>query len=299
MMKIGLIDVDSKHANLALMKISAYHKKIGDSVEWFDPLFSKCDIVYASKVFTFTKDYGYYPNGTIKGGTGFRDYTSTVPDELICPDYSLYNLDYSMGFLTRGCPNHCEWCVVPEKEGNIRPAQDIEEFARHRDVVLLDNNVLSSDFGIKQIEKIARLKLKVDFNQGLDARLIDKPMAKLLAKVKWLKPIRLASDNQAQKIPVERAVNNLREAGATPSRYFCYLLVKDVAEAHDRSEHLRLINVDPFAQPYRDFRPKAKPPTRLQKGFARWVNHKANWKTETWQHYKNREHLKEHKNGNK
>jgi len=285
-MRIGLIDVDSKSPNLALMKISAYHKKKGDLVEWFHPAFGKYDLVYASKVFTFTPDYDYYPKGVIKGGTGYRDYVSMIPDDLICPDYDLYDLNYSMGFLTRGCPNKCDWCVVPEKEGGIRPAQDIRRFARHRDVVLLDNNVLSSDFGIKQIEKIIKLKFKIDFNQGLDARLIDKPMARLLAKVRWLKPIRLASDNQLQKISVERAVNNLRKAGATPKNYFCYMLVKDVNEAYDRSEHLRLLGCDAFAQPYIDFREDSKPPTRDQKDFARWVDCKWLWKKQSWQDYK-------------
>ena len=292
-MRIGLIDVDSKMPNLALMKLSAYHKSQGDSVEWYDPLLSNCDKVYASKVFTFTPDYDYYPDNVIKGGTGYGTIKRQRVNERTdswgntCPDYSLYNTSCSYGFLTRGCPNNCAWCIVPDKEGDIRAESDIEDFLRHDKAVLLDNNVLAHEHGLAQIEKIARLGVKVDFNQGLDARLIDKDIAKLLASVKWLKPIRLACDSQAMKAHVGKAVELLREAGATPKAYFCYMLVKDVEEAHDRSEFLRGLKVDPFAQPYRDF-DNNTPPTLEQKDFARWVNHKAVWKTVKWENYKQR-----------
>jgi hypothetical protein len=127
-----------------------------------------------------------------------------------------------LGFLTRGCPNNCSWCIVPSKEGSIREHADIEEFARHRDVVLMDNNVLACDHGIRQLKKISKLGLRVDFNQGLDARRIDLQIAQRLAALRWLKPIRLACDRKEQMQSVSRAVKLLRDAGATPKAYSCY-----------------------------------------------------------------------------
>lgn len=283
-MRVGLIDVDSKIPNLVLMKISAFHKAEGDTVEWYNPLISDCDKVYASKVFTFTPDYDYYPSNVEKGGTGYGNYCTNW-NYSGCPDYEIYKMDYSVGFLTRGCPNKCSWCVVPRKEGGIKPESDIEDFLRHDKAVLLDNNVLASAHGLRQIEKIAKLKIKIDFNQGLDARLIDRQVAELLSKVRWLRPIRLACDSQAMKDPVEKAVRLLRAAGATPANYFCYMLVKDVDEAHDRSEFLRSLKVDPFAQPYRDFDMNTEP-KQEQKDFTRWVNRKAIWKSVKWEDYR-------------
>lgn len=178
------------------MKLSAWHKAHGHDIELTVPTFALAyDRVYISKVFTWTTMPGL-PLGAYVGGTGYDLKTTLLPEvERLCPDYSLYNMDYSMGFLTRGCIRKCKYCVVPEKEGNIRPASDIETFLRHNKALLLDNNVLAHEWGIRQIEKIVNLGVKVDFNQGLDARLIDNDTAKLLAKVRRWKPIRLACDN--------------------------------------------------------------------------------------------------------
>ena len=130
-MRIGLTDVDGHHfPNLALMKIAAYHKSIGDSVEWASPLFGHYDRVYKSKVFTFTPDDDTpYACEVVKGGTGYGMYED-LPEEIdgICPDYSIYpQFTAAYGFLTRGCPNRCPWCIVPKKEGSIRAYSDIEE----------------------------------------------------------------------------------------------------------------------------------------------------------------------------
>lgn len=167
-MNIGILAVDSNFPNLALMKISAYHKARGDQVEWYNPL-CKYDKVYAAKVFTFTPDYNYYINANQieKGGTGY-DIEKVLPIEVdrLQPDYSIYNIDsnLSYGFLTRGCPNRCKWCVVPKKEGKISPYMDIEEItAGRKKAILMDNNILASNYGLQQIEKI--IKLGILFNR--------------------------------------------------------------------------------------------------------------------------------------
>ena len=158
-MNIGILAVDSNYPNLALMKISAWHKARGDNVEWYNPLCSY-DKVYSAKVFSFTPDYGYYINAdqVEKGGTGYDIKKVLLPEiDRMIPDYDLYNVDKNLayGFLTRGCPNRCKWCVVPVKEGNITPYMDIAEVsAGRKNVILMDNNILASDYGLQQIEKI-------------------------------------------------------------------------------------------------------------------------------------------------
>lgn len=289
-MNIGLLDIDGHNfPNLALMKISSYHKSTKDSVEWVNH-FNHYDRVYKSKVFTYSQDnlFCINSNEIIKGGTGY-DCKINLPDEIdrIQPDYHIYpNLKSAYGFLTRGCPNKCEWCIVPKKEGNIKAYCDIEEIIGDKQsVILMDNNVLASDFGIKQIEKIAKLKIKVDFNQGLDARLIDKPMANLLAKVKWLSSLRMSCDSEYMLDKVKIATNNLREAGCKPERYFVYVLVQDVKMALYRVSVLDSLKLDPFAQPFIDFSGKNNV-TKEQKQFARWVNHKAIFRSVTFENYK-------------
>jgi len=284
--KVGLIDIDSKIPNLALMKLSAYHKARGDDVELTMPTMALAyDKVYLSKVFTWTNMPGL-PSNVVYGGTGI-DIKAKLPDEAesLCPDYSLYRkMDYSLGFLTRGCPNNCLWCFVPEKEGDIQPAADIENFLRHKKAILLDNNVLAHEHGIKQIEKIAKLDVRIDFNQGLDARLIDNAVARLLSRVKWIRHIRFACDSKAMMSPVEKAVKNLRAAGIT-RELFCYMLVtNDIEDAYERAMFLKGLNVKPYAMPYRD---KAGTlPSRMAQEFARWTNVRKIFMTKTWENHK-------------
>lgn len=286
-MIIGLHDADkTKYPNLALMKVAAWHKTQGDTVQKFIALMPY-DRVYSSKVFSWTPDNPYLPRGAIKGGTAYGIHKE-LPDEIehICPDYEFYGVNYSLGFLTRGCIRHCGWCIVPEKEGTIRPHADIAEFCRHKKVRLMDNNILAlPGYAADQFAKMASMGLRVDFNQGLDARLIDTSMAKRLAALKWWAPIRLACDNQEQMPSIEKAVRLLREAGAAPKQYSCYMLVQDTEEAEQRALFLRSLGVIPFAQPYRE--PGSTGPARLElRRFARWVNYRPAFKSCSWQEYK-------------
>lgn len=285
-MRIGIHDADNtKYPNLALMKLSAWHKAQGDDVSMYDVLFSsQFDKVYSSKVFTFTPGEDVFGN-VEKGGTGYKLFHS-LPDEIehTCPDYELYGIDYSLGFLTRGCPNKCAWCIVPHKEGAITAHADIDEFLRHKEVVLMDNNILASEHGTRQIEKLVNLQVKVDFNQGLDARLIDDAMAKLLSQLKWRHPIRLACDHPAQMPAIQKAVQLLRWHNARPARYFVYCLVNEVEEALERVKFLKGLYLEPFAQPFQDYENKVRP-TKKQLDFARWVNHTAVFNSVEWSQY--------------
>lgn len=285
-MRVALHSSDATdYPNLALMKIAAHHRAAGDHVEWFSSLIGGYDKVYSSKIFTWSAHDPYLPRESVCGGTG-HDITTTLPDEIehICPDYSLYAVKQSYGFLTRGCIRNCEWCFVPKKEGKIRAHADIEEFARHRNVVLMDNNILAHSHGLDQIRKMSRLGLRVDFNQGLDARLIDDAAARRLSKLSWLFPLRLACDTSAQIESIRKAVTLLRWHNTTPKRYSCYVLVRDVEDALERVKFLKGMDIDPFAQPY--MAPDGAAPSVEQRAFARWCNQKAAYKSCTWEEYR-------------
>ncbi len=289
-MKIALINIDSKIPNLALMKISAFHKAQGDSVSWFNA-FEQYDKVYSSKVFSYSKDYDYYPDDVIKGGSGYISNDTILQDEIehTCPDYSLYpNMDYSMGFITRGCIRSCNFCIVPKKEGMIRENANIDEFVRHKNLVCLDNNVLASDFGLKQIEKIIDRKIKVDFNQGLDARIIagNPDITKLLSRVKWLKPLRMAFDNIGESESIIKTVKLLRKYNTKPNKFSCYLLVRNnIEDAKKRVEILNKLNIDIFTQPFLDTQSTGYQVTKEQRDFVSWVNQKKLFKTMTYENY--------------
>lgn len=278
-MKISLVDVDGHHfPNLALMKLAAWHKAQGDSVEWYDPLFSRPDKIYASKVFTFTPDFQDYAAGDpepIRGGTGYNPDVKLPEDiERMTPDYSLYpEWTSAVGFLTRGCIRSCTWCIVPKKEGILKEVDDIEQVAAGRkEVVLLDNNFLAADkeFVREQLEKAARLRLKLDFNQGLDARLVTPENARLLTACRWIRYIRFSCDTVAMIEPIRRAVSLIRENGCK-REIFCYMLVQDISYAEIRLRALVDMGVTPFAQPYRGFTENSGT-TDEQRRFASFAN---------------------------
>ena len=292
-MRIGLIDVDghSGFPNLALMKLSAWHKAHGDSVEWYQPLFATepFDRVYMSKVFTFTPDYPYIINAKeiVGGGTGYKNYTDLSPEiEYTFPDYSLYpKVDYAVGFLTRGCVRKCPWCVVPKKEGWIHAVNTWQNIKRpdSRDIVFLDNNILASEHGIAQMQDMIGKNVRIDINQAMDARLVTREIAEIISKLKWIKYIRFAADTSSMIPKVRQAVAYLQEFGVKPYRVFVYALIQDVDEAHKRICELDKMGVMPFAQPYRDF--EGGEPTDEQRRLARWTNMKAAHRSCTFEEF--------------
>ena len=250
-MNIGLMAVDSVYPNLALMKISSWHKAKGDCVEWYNP-FDEYDVVYMSKVFSFTEDYRQYMTNAKEirqGGTGYSLSVKLDENiEFVTPDYSIYpNIDdrTAYGFLTRGCPNRCKWCVVPRKEGGIKPYMDVEEIAvdGRNELYLMDNNILACDYGLEQIEKIIRMnegrkkKIKVDFNQGLDARLVTDEIAKMLSRLKWIKRIRFGCDTPKQIEECERACAMIDKHGYKGEYFFYCILLDDFDESFNRVNH--------------------------------------------------------------
>ena len=248
-------------------------------------------MVYISKVFNFSPDdlTAYDADTIIRGGTGY-DITSQLPEEIdrLQPDYSIYpTVDKSFGFLTRGCPNKCKWCVVPRKEGKVRPYTDIDEIAiegRHR-IVLMDNNILAAgDYAHEQLDKIAKRGYRIDFNQALDARLVTDDFAKQLASIKWIdRRIRFGCDTHAQIAECERAIDLIRSHGYRGEFFLYTMLSENIQECYDRVMYWWRVNqrqrknhepnVYIHAQPYRDPNGKNSIP-KWQKDMAGWVNKK-------------------------
>lgn len=283
-MRVAIHSVDGhNYPNLALMRISAWHKAQGDSVEWFSPLMPY-DRVYASKVFTFTPDDPYLPADAIRGGTGYNA-TSHLPPEIdaMKPDYTIYpQFEEAYGFLTRGCVNKCPWCVVPKKEGTIKIVGDIEDICNtntgfRRKAILMDNNFLAAplDFVREQIAKMRRLKVRVDFNQATDARLYDDERAELMAEVPWIRLVRMSCDTDGMLPIVIKAIKALRRFRCT-KEVFVYVLAKN--DGIDSALHriYGLMAADkravPFVMPYRSLADNSVMPSPRLKDLARWCN---------------------------
>lgn len=275
-MKIGLIDVDGHNfPNLALMKISAWHKKQGDEVELYFG-FNKYDKVYMSKVFTFTEDFVHVINAkeVIKGGTGY-DLENKLPSEIenIFPDYSLYNIkEVAYGYLTRGCPRGCEFCIVAEKEGKCsKKVADLKQFWNgEKEIKLLDPNILACDEWKDLFQQLIDSKAYVDFTQGLDIRLMTKEKAEMLNKIK-VKMIHFAWDNYEfktyEKLKEFRPLLNFnfRKLRVYVLTNFNTTFEQDL----ERIYKLKELGYDPYVMIYEKWRA----PKKIKK-LQRWVNSK-------------------------
>lgn len=278
--RIGLIDVDSHNfPNLCLMKLSAYHKAQGHQVCFWNPLFY-FDVVYKSRVFTdtYSKDNITVRNAgqVIKGGTGYGPGPD-LPDEIehSYPDYSLYPQysETAYGFLSRGCPRGCGFCIVGGKEGRkSRKVADLSEFWRgQREIKLMDANLLACPDHEKLLLQLAKSRALVDFSQGLDIRLITRDNVALLNQVRT-KTVHFAWDN-----PDEDLTRYFRQflewtSIKNPRLRRVYLLT-NYGSTHEqdlyRVETLRQMGFDPYVMIYE--KPTAPPITRH---LQRWVNNK-------------------------
>lgn len=286
-MKVGLIDVDGHNfPNLPLMKLSAWHKARGDTVEWYEPLFTgHCDRVYMSKVFTFTKDYQYYvdTDEVIKGGTGYSylDGETELSHEIehIYPDYSLYpqHQKTAYGFLTRGCPRNCDFCIVGKKEGlKSYKVANLDEFWRGQpNIKLLDPNITACRDWKELFEQLVGSGAWVDFTQGMDIRLMTEEKAAMLKLMK-VKTVHFAWDNYNDKDMIIPKFKEFKEITKWDKRKMSvYVLTNfdtSFEEDLERIYTLKELGYWPYVMIYeKDSLPKKH---RL-KQLARWVNNRA------------------------
>lgn len=290
-MRVLLVDLDSTgFGNLALMKLSAWHKAQGDEV--FLGQAAAWDLSRASCVFTFNAGQNTYPRDARTGGSGFRS-VERLPDpiEHIMPDYLLYghDLGHSMGFTSRGCLRRCPWCVVPEKEGGIVPWADFHEFwdRRHSRIMLLDNNLLAAPNCKETLEGLAKEGPRVDFNQGLDIRLLDDEKAYWLSKVQayflsssgdW-PGLRFSFDLPQMEGDVRRGVALLQQRGIEPGRLSFYVLVgynTSFEEDKARFSLLKELGCQAFPMFYMDEKGVEHQPTK-GRVYERQMPHGSRW----------------------
>lgn len=285
-MRIGLIDIDGKMPNLALMKLSQHYKQMDDEIELTSPLFAKqYDKILASKIFTHTP-MPVLPFGSSIGGPG-HSLKSRLFEyiEHTMPDYSLYpKINYSLGFTTRGCIRNCSFCIVPEKEGAIRTNADIYEFwdRRYKKIVLLDNNILAlPDHFFKIASQIKKEDLIVDFNQGLDHRLLTNRICKKLTEIRHIE-YRFSFDHINYENSVLRAIEILRKNGI--NRSFWYVLVgfdSTIKEDLYRLNLLKELRQNAYVQRYNYCQDQIYVP------LAKWANQQRVFRGMTFEQYLN------------
>lgn len=233
-MKVSLIDFDMTYQkrrrsfpNLALMKLSAWHKKQGDDVSLNFPL-DIPDKIYASCVFPWHKPKELSPLVQY-GGSGLKDYSIKLPYETehIMPDYDLYpDTDWSMGYTSRGCIRHCQFCKVREKEGLLQVWAEPAEFydPRFDKIVLLDNNILPAENCIDTFKWLIKKRLLTDFNQGLDIRCLDDEKVFYLSQIR-VKQYRFAFDSLSYEKQVRAGIDLMLKGGIAKRKLSFYVLV--------------------------------------------------------------------------
>lgn len=274
-MKIGLIDVDGKKfPNVALMKIATYHKHRGDYVEWVN-YFERYNIVYKSKIFTFSQDVQtcIQADEVVTGGTGY-DIHKKLPleiDEIRTLDYSIYlNYPFSLQYFSRGCIRKCPFCVVREKEGYIESATPYNLNPAGKWIEVLDNNFFASPEWREAINYLIRANQPVNLH-GVDVRIMDEEQAFQLNRLKLSGRIHIAWDSPKDKI-LPYIENMLRYIPA--HKIVCYVLIgynSTIYEDYERINKLKDLKITPFVMPYRDYT-NTRTPTQYEKDLAAWVN---------------------------
>lgn len=296
---IGIIDVDGKLPNLALMKISAYFKKAGERVE-FVRAGREYEKIYAAVLFTRSKEscgrlVEMYGDKVEIGGTGW-DVKKRLPEEIeTCrPDYDLYTaadlagrmrgigtrehklqkakqiVDVGIGFTSRGCVRKCGFCFVPAKEGTFRQETPIADIINPRSniIILNDNNLTADPYCVEKLHEIRDRGLIVDINQGCDVRLMTEEKARALSEVKHLRSLHYAWDLMEYEGQVLQGIKTLTKY-VKAWRHMCFMLVgfnTTFKEDVYRYRKLEELGVRPYVMRYNE-----TPDIRL-KHFARWVN---------------------------
>ena len=296
-MKIGLIDVDGHHfPNIPLMKLSAWHKKNGDSVEWYNPMFcEKMDIVYMSKIFSFTDDYPFpvYADKIVKSGSGYaikvvdgkeiydKSADVNLPYEIehIFPDYSLYpdlTKDTAYGFLTRGCPRNCEFCHVGIKEGKCSvKVADLSEFWNgQKNIVLCEPNLIACKDWKNLLQQLIDSRAYIDINQGIDIRLMTEEKAEIISRLK-IKNIHFAWDRYAEKdviLPKLQMFKSITNWNFRKMTVFVLVNFDTTFEQDlERVYTLRDMGFNPYIMVYNKFGTERK--SNIRK-LQRWVNNR-------------------------
>ena len=311
MSKIGLIDVDGHNfPNLPLMKIAAWHKRNGDTVQWYEPLDGlreEYDRVYLSKVFGFTPDYSLpiYAKEIAKGGTGYcienrngreifhPERNHNLPEEIehIYPDYTIYGTETAYGFLTRGCPRGCDFCIVKDKEGlQSRKVANLAEFwDGQKNIELMDPNILACPDWEDLLGQLEESQAAVCFNQGLDIRLMTEKKAEALARIRTEK-IHFAWDRYEDKEIIQPRFLEFRKASKIRNKDLqVYCIVGDrerrvLPEDLERIYWLRENGFAPYVMIYdKESLPRGHELRKLQ----RWVNARpVFWSIKTFEEYR-------------
>lgn len=295
-MEIGLMDVDShNYPNLPLMKISAWHKEQGDNVEFVLPL-KHYDKIYVSKV--FGNEYSELSNICLQadeivfGGTGFaitvengkevyhKDRDKNLPYEIehIYPDYELYGeltKDTAYGFLTRGCPNNCDFCIVSKKEGRCsQKVADLSEFwCGQKYIELLDPNILACKERLDLLKQLADSQAWVNFNQGLDARFLTEEVAVALKGVKK-KMVHFAFDYMKNEKAVLRGLETYKRVmqSKSDSREVVYILTNYNTTIEEDLYRVQKVRELGFLPDIRIYRKPTAP--QVVKELQRWCNNR-------------------------
>lgn len=274
-MKIGLVDVDGHHfPNLALMKISGWHKARGDQVEWAFG-FSHYDRIYKSKIFTFSPDdmIAYDADEIICGGTGY-DIKKQLPDEIdrwIKPDYSIYpQHHFSIQFYSRGCIRHCPFCLVHDKEGGIHPVEPMALNPQGEWIEVLDNNFFANPEWRWAVDDLRKQGKPVKFH-GVDIRIMDEEQAAALNSLRLKNGVHIAWD-----LPQIDLTDRLEAITHHIKAYkiVCYVLVGFNSTPEQdlyRLNTLKRLGIYPFVQAYRDYQNKRNP-TQYERDISRWAN---------------------------
>lgn len=272
---IGIL-TDSIIANIPLMKIARYYT----NVEWYLPLMhTHYDKIFYSKIFDFTPLVDRQDEMVV-GGTG-HEIKKRLPDDIekCQPDYSIYpNCDYSLQYFSRGCIRKCGFCVVPEKEGGIHPVEAMQLNPNGKYIRILDNNFFANPLWRDAIVALQKINQPVMFDSGLDVRIFDEDQGRALQSIKIHKRVHIAWDNPRQDLI---AKIKLMTRFVKAYKITAYILIgydSSPEQDMERVVKIRELGADPFVMPYNK-------KDQYQKRFARWVNHKAVFKSVKWEDY--------------
>ena len=280
-MKIGLYNLEPKVENTAMMQVSQYYKQKGYKVEQYSPIFPEMyEKTFAFSIFNFS-DKGMVREEMVKGGTGF-DPASKLPEEIQeCDlDYSVFpDCKTSYIWFSRGCIRKCPFCVVPVKEGDIRPVKPKNLNPKGKYISVMDNNFFANPEWREAMKQLYDWNQPVDFQSGIDVRLCTEEQGECLRKLKLHKQLHIAWDN-----PNDDLTDNIKllTKYIKPYRIMCYVLIGYWSTPEEdlmRVEKLRELKVDPFVMPFNKH-------DDYQRRFARWCNHKAIFKSVKWEDYK-------------